>query len=140
MTISNSVAVRNAKLDAEETTIGTAPYLRVYSGTVPAGGVGASLGAAVLIAEGILPSDWMANAASGIKAKSGTWAVTGAVGAGASPGSAGTFFRIYASDGTTPHKQGTFGASGTDMTVDNNAIATGQVVNVNTFTETAGNA
>ena len=136
MTISYSTAVKNAKLDAVESTAGTAAILRVYNGTAPAT-AGTALSGNTLLAEGTLPSDWMAAASGGTKAKSGTWTLTGQSGAGA--GTAGTFFRLYDSGATTCHMQGTFGASGTDMTVDNNSIANAQSITVSTFTLTAGN-
>jgi len=136
MTISYSTAIKNARLDTVESTAGAAAILRIYNGTAPAN-AGAALSGNTLLAEGTLPSDWMAAASGGTKAKNGTWTITGQ--SGASTGTAGTFFRIYASDGTTSHIQGTFGASGTDMTVDNNNIANAQVITVNTFTLTGGN-
>ena len=140
MTISYSATVKKAKLDQIETTITTAPIQRVYDGTQPTD-ADTALDDNTLLAEGTLPSDWMAAAGNSgntaTKAKNGTWTITGQ--SGASTGTAGTFFRIYASDGTTCHVQGTFGASGTDMTVDNNSIANGQSINVSTFTLTGGN-
>lgn len=139
MTLRYSDAVRNAQLDALETAVGTAPILRIYSGSVPASAQ-ASLGAATLLAEGTLPSDWMAAASSASKAKSGTWTLTGQSGAGT--GTAGTFWRLYASDGTTSHLQGSVTASGGggDLTLDNNSIANGQTVTVSSFTLAAGNS
>jgi len=139
MSVQLSTGIRNAQLDAIESTVGTAPILRLYSGSVPAN-VAASIGAATLLAEGTLPSDWMAAASSGAKAKSGTWTLTGQSGAGS--GTASTFFRLWASDGTTDHIQGTVSGSGGggDMTLDNNSIANAQTVTVSTFTLTAGGA
>lgn len=133
-----SDTIRNAQLDAIETTISTAPILRLYSGSVPAS-EGASLGAAVLLAEGTLPSDWLAAASSGAKAKSGTWTLTGQ--SGASTGTDATFGRIYASDGTTPHVQFTVGetADTPEMTLDNKNIADAQSVTVSSFSFTAAN-
>ena len=138
MTISYSDTVKDAKNDAVEVTIGTSPKLRIYSGSVPAN-ASASLGAAVLLAEGSLPSDWMSNSSGGVKSKTGTWTLTGQSGAGA--GTAGTFYRVYDSAGTTSHEQGTFTASGGggDMTIDNNSIANAQSITVATYTKTAGN-
>lgn len=136
MTIYQSDAVRNAKLDAVETVIGTGPQLRIYNGTAPAN-ESASLAGNTLLAQGTLPSDWMGAAAGGVKAKAGTWTLTGQSGAGA--GTAGTFYRIYDSTGTTCHEQGSFGASGSgaDMTADNNSIANGQTLTVSTYQKTA---
>lgn len=142
MTISKSATLKKAQLDQAETTIGTAPVLRIYSGTAPAT-ADAALSGNTLLAEGALPTDWMAAASNtgnvATKAKAGAWALTGQ--SGASTGTAGTFFRIYASDGTTCHMQGTVtaAAGGGDMTLDNNSIANAQAVTVNSFTLTAGN-
>ena len=71
MALQYSVTVRNAQLDAVETTVGTAPLLRIYSGSAPANCAAAASG--TLLAEATLPSDWMAAASSGSKALSGTW-------------------------------------------------------------------
>jgi hypothetical protein len=133
-----SDAVRNARGDAYETAIGTAPILRIYSGSVPAN-EGASLGAAVLLAEGTLPSDWLTAGSAGVKSRNGSWTLTGQTGAGS--GTDAEFYRIYASDGTTPHEQGSVSATGGggDMTLNNNSIADGQTVTVNTFTLTEPN-
>lgn len=138
MSLKYATSIRNAQLDAIETDVGTAPILRIYDGSVPANAA-ASLGSSTLLAQGTLPSDWAAAASSGSKAKSGTWTVTGQSGAGT--GTTGTFFRVYASDGTTPKIQGTFSVTGGggDMTADNANIANAQVVTVNTFSITAGN-
>lgn len=133
-----SDAIRNAELDAIESTIGTAPILRIYGGSVPASEA-ASLGAATLLAEGTLPSDWLAAASSGSKAKSGTWTLTGQSGAGA--GTDATFGRIYNSDGTTSSVQCTVGetADSPEMTLDNKNIANAQTVTVSSFSFTAAN-
>ncbi len=84
-----------------------------------------------------LPSDWMAAASGGTKAKSGTWEDTSADATGTA-----AHFRLYASDGTTCHAQGTVTATGGggDMTVDNVSFASGQSFTVTGFTLTAGNA
>ncbi len=138
MTISYSNAVKNAKLDAIETVISTSPELRIYDNSVPAN-ASASLGSAVLLASGTLPSDWLAAASSGAKAKAGTWTLTGQAGAGT--GTVGTFFRIYDAAGPTSQIQGTFGVTGggADLTADNASIANLQVVTVSTFVITSGN-
>lgn len=138
MTHQYSVAVRNAQLDQLETTIGAAPLLQIFTGAAPANCAAADSG--TKIAEGALPSDWLAAASSGAKAKAGTWTVTGVAGAGA--GSNAGHFRIKDSGGTNTGIQGTITATGGggDMTLDNISIANAQVVTVNTFTLTRGNA
>ena len=128
MTYQYSVAVRNAKLDAVETTIGTAAVLKIFSGAEPANCAAAD--PTGLLATLTLPSDWMNAASSGAKTKLGTWSV-----AASGTGTAASW-RLYASDGTTCGLQGNM----TDLVLDNNSIAAAQVVTVNTFTITAGNA
>ena len=138
MTVQNSTAVRNARLDAEETAIGTAPVIKFFEGAQPANCAAADAGSAV--ATGTLPSDWMAAASGGSKAKAGTWQLAGA--AYASTGKNVGHYRIYASDGTTCHEQGsvTVTGGGGDMTVDNVSVAHNQVVTVSGYTKTAANA
>lgn len=134
MALQYSVTVRNAQLDAVETTVGTAPLLRIYSGSAPANCAAAASG--TLLAEATLPSDWMAAANSGSKALSGTWQDASAN----ATGTAG-HWRLYDSGGTTCHAQGTVTATGGggDMTLDNTSIASGQSVTITSFTITAGN-
>lgn len=135
MALQYSVAVRNAKLDAVESTIGTSAVLKIRTGAPPATVATADSG--TVLATLTLPSDWMAAASAGSKAKSGTWEDTSADAAGTA-----AHFRIYASDGTTAHMQGTVTATGGggDMTVDNTSFASGQSFSVTGFTLTAGNA
>ena len=130
-----STTARNAALDAIETAIGTAAVLKIRSGSVPAS-VGTA-DAGTVLATMTLPSDWLAAASSGSKAKSGTWEDTSADAAGTA-----AHFRIYASDGTTAHIQGTVTATGGggDMTLDNTSIASGQTVTITSFTLSAGGA
>jgi hypothetical protein len=135
MALQYSVAVRNAQLDAIESTIGTTAVLKIFTGSPPANVATADSG--TLLVTATLPSDWMAAASSGSKAKSGTWEDTSADGTG----DAG-HWRLYASDGTTCHAQGTVTvtAGGGDMTLDNISITTGQNVTITSFTISAGNA
>lgn len=133
MAIQYSVGVRNAQLDAIETVISTAPILRIYSGSAPATTGDAATGD--LLVEMTLPSDWLAAASSGSKAKSGTWQDTSAN----DTGTAG-YFRIYDSGDTTCHMQGTCGIGTGDLQLDNTSIAATQSVTISTFAITAGNA
>ena len=71
MALQFSVAVRNARLDAIETAIGTAAVLKIRSGAPPANVATADSG--TVLATLSLPSDWMAAASGGTKAKAGTW-------------------------------------------------------------------
>lgn len=135
MALKYSTAVRNAQLDAIESTISTSAVLKIRTGSVPADVATADSG--TVLATLSLPSDWMAAASSGSKAKSGTWQDTSAD----NTGTAG-HWRIYASDGTTAHMQGTVTATGGggDMTVDNTSIASGQQITITSFSITAGNS
>lgn len=135
MALQFSAAVRNAELDAIETTIGTSAVLKIRTGAAPANVAAADSGTVLVTAN--LPSDWLAAAAAGAKAKSGTWQDASADATGTA-----AHFRIYASDGTTAHVQGTVTATGGggDMTLDNVSIAAAQAVTITGFTLTAGNA
>jgi hypothetical protein len=129
MTVRNAAAVKNAMLDAYETNIGTAPLLKIYTGSPHA-----SLGTApsgTLLCTITLPSDWMSAASASSKAKTGTWSNTAAA-----AGTAGCY--TLETSGGTIIEDGTVTATGGggDMTVDNTSIAIGQTVTVNTFTKT----
>lgn len=135
MALQLSVAVRNAQLDTIETTIGTSAVLKIRSGAAPANCAAADTG--TVLATLTLPSDWAAAASAGSKAKSGTWQDTSADASGTA-----AHFRLYASDGTTCHMQGTVTANGGggDLQLDNVSITAGQQVTINTFTVTRANA
>lgn len=135
MGLQYSTTVRNARLDAVESTIGTSPILRIYSGSKPAALSDAATG--TLLAEMTLPSDWMAAAASGSKAKNGTWQDP-AANAGGTAG----WFGVWESTGTTRHIQGEVtdtGGAG-PLKLSTTAITSGEPVTIVTFTLTAGNA
>lgn len=135
MTIQLSDAVRNARLDAIETTIGTSAVLKIRTGAQPANIAAADSG--TVLATLTLPSDYLAAAASGAKAKSGTWSDSSADATGTA-----AHFVIYASDGTTRHLQGSVTATGGggDMTVDSTSFTAAQAFTVTGFTLTDGNA
>ena len=126
MALQYSDTVRNAKLDAVESTIGVDPVLVMFSGGPPADCATANSG--TVIATLSLPTDWMAAASGGSKAKSGTWEDTSA-------DASGTIghFRIFSSGGTC-HAQGTCANSGADMNFDNNVVNAGQAITVTSFT------
>ena len=139
MAIQLAVLTRDARLNAIETEIGTDPILRIRTGAPPADVATADSG--TVLSEMTLPTDWMAAASSGSKAKAGTWQDTSANAAG----TAG-HFRIYTSGGTAK-LQGTCTASGGggDMTITVNGVSTAAItlgadVTVATFTLTDGNA
>lgn len=135
MALQFSTTVRNARLDAIESTIGVSAVLKIRTGAAPADCAQADSG--TVLATLNLPSDWMAAASGGTKAKSGTWQDASADAAGTA-----AHFRLYASDGTTVHAQGTVTATGGggDLTVDNVVFAAGQSFTITSFTITEGNA
>jgi hypothetical protein len=130
-----SVAVRNARLDAIETTIGTSAVLKIWTGAPPANCAAANSGTE--LSSITCPSDWLAAASGGSKAISGSW-----VDAAANAAGTAGHFRIYDSGGATCHHQGTVTATsgGGDMEVNNVVFAIGQTVTVTAFTLTDGNA
>lgn len=135
MAVQLSIAVRNARLDAIETNIGTSAVLKIRSGAQPATCATADSG--TVLATLSLPVDWMAAASSGSKALSGTWQDLSAD----ATGTAG-HFRIYDSGGTVCGIQGSITATGGggDMTLDNTSIASGQQVTITSFTLTDANS
>ena len=133
MTLQLSASVRNARLDAVETVIGTAPLLCLYTGTMPASTVTTYTGS--VVAEFALPSDWLVTAATGTKVKAGTWS-----GTSSASGIVG-YFRIKDTGGIV-HLQGvcTVTGGGGDMTLDSLSVTSGQPVTVATFTLNESNA
>lgn len=129
-----SVAARNASLDAIETAIGVSPTLELRSGAAPADCGTADSG--TLLASMTLPADFMAAAASGSKALSGSWQ-------DASADAAGTVGHFRIKQGGVCHIQGsvTSTAVGTgDLLLDNPVLAIGQQVTITGFTLNAGGA
>jgi hypothetical protein len=135
MTMKMSALVRNAMLDAIETLIGASAVLKLRTGAPPTNIADADSG--TVVATMNLPSDWMAAANAGAKAKAGTWQDTSADNAGTVG-----HFRVYSTDGTTQHIQGTvtITGGGGDMTLDNDVVTAGQQITITGFTLTAGNA
>lgn len=135
MAVQLSVAVRNARLNAIETTIGTGAIKRIFTGSMPASCATADSG--TMLAQATLPSNWMADAAAGAKEIAGVWADTSADAAG----TAG-YWRIYDSGVAECGMQGTCSGSGGggDLVLTNTNIAVGQSITISTFTLTDGNA
>jgi hypothetical protein len=134
MAIQFSVAVRNARLDSIETQVGASAILEIRTGAAPANCAAADAG--TLLASMTLPADWMAAAASGSKAKSGTWSDLSANASGTAE-----HFRVKDSGGTVCHIQGTVSLSGGggDLQLVNTNLAAGQEVSISAFTITDGN-
>lgn len=127
MPLQFSPGVRNARLDAIETTTGTAPKLRIYTGTPPSDCTQAATG--TLLATLVLPSDWMAAASAGSKAiLNQPWS-----GNAGTNGTAG-YFRIWDSALVTCHIQGTV----YQLLQINTSASSAQWSDQLTFTSTAG--
>lgn len=135
MALQHSTDVRNAMLDAIEATIGTSAVLKIRTGSAPATCATADSG--TVLATLSLPSDWMAAASGGTKAKSGTWQDLTADNSGTA-----AHYRIYESTGTTCKEQGTVTVTGGggDMTLDSVSFTAGQSFTINTYTLTAPGA
>ena len=127
-----STAVNNAKLDSIETTIGVSPRLRIFSGSIPANCAAADSG--TLLAELVLPSDWMAAAATNSKALLGSWTGTASGGSAATP----THYRIWNNGATACGMQGSAGIGAGELQV-NGTITSGQTVSVTAFTINSAN-
>lgn len=127
-----SETVRNAQANILESTIGTSPILRVYTGSPPSGPEVAATG--TLLTEMTLPSDWLTAASGGVKSLSGTWQDASADASG-TPG----YYRIYESTGTTCHVQGPAGVGSGELQFGDDVTA-GQTVTVTVFSITRGNA
>lgn len=129
-----SDAVRNARADAIESTTGASPICRLRVGAKPVNCAAASTG--VIVATMVLPANWMADAAAGVKALLGLWQDLAAD----NPGLIGHFEIFNAAD-TVCHLRGTVTATGGGgvMTVDNPDVLAGQQITVTAFTLTEGN-
>lgn len=136
MAIQLSTALRNARLDQIETTIGASAIVKLRSGAAPVSCAAADSG--TVLASFSLAADWAGAASAGTKSFTGTPIQDSSADG---TGVAG-HFRVYASDGTTCHLQGsvTSTGGGGDMEIDNTAINAGQVVQITSWTLTEGNA
>lgn len=126
MTKQYSTTLRDAWLDTYESEIGTAPKLRICTGSMPATCATAQSGTQLI--EMALPSDWMGAPSSGTSALAGSW--TGTVSA---DGTAG-YYRILDSGATTCHEQGTV----TRAFALTTSASTSSASNVLTFASTSG--
>jgi hypothetical protein len=135
MAIKFSTIVKNARLNAIESAIPGPPVLRIRDGSLPNAITVADTGTALVSIT--LPADWMSAAVGGvIDYANGPWQDLQADAAGGA-----VYYRIYASDGTTPHIQGTVGASGSgaDMELTTTSISLNQLVSITQFRLTEGN-
>jgi hypothetical protein len=134
MAVQLATLTRDARLNAIETEVGTAPILKLRTGAQPADCGTADSG--TVLCSMTLPSDWLNAASSGQITKNGTWS-------GTASGGGGTIahFRIYVGPaGTVCKMQGSVGLGSGDLQLDNNVVADGQTVTITAFTLTDGNA
>jgi hypothetical protein len=131
-TFQESVAARNARLNALNTELGTGAILKFFSGALPANCAASDPSGPLCTIT--LTGSAFASASGGAMAMTGTWAGTG------SANGTAACFRLYDSGGSTCHQQGDVSTSGAAMNLTNTSIASGQSVSVTTYTITAGNA
>ena len=123
------ITLANALLESWESNIGTAPILRIYTGEAPANCAAAASGTKLV--DMTLPSDFMAAASGGSKAKSGTWSDPSADATGTA-----AHYRIYDSGDTTCMEQGTVTVTGGggDLTLSTVSVTAGLPVSITGFT------
>lgn len=129
MTIDLKNTTANDLLDRYDTLFPASSILEIRTGAPP-GAENAASG--TLLASITLPATPWAAAASGSKAKQGTWQDASADATGTA-----AHYRLK-NAGDTHREEGTATATGGggDMTLDNTSIAAAQQVTVNTFTRT----
>ena len=125
--ISNAAA--SAAADAV-TALVNGGTLRIYSGTKPAG-VDTALSGNTLLAQLAFGSPAFGAASNGV-------ATANAITADSSADNTGTatFFRAFASNGTTAVFDGEVGTSGSDLNLNSTSIQAGAEVSVTSFTYT----
>lgn len=135
MAIQLSTNVRNARLDAIETTTGGTAVLKLFhtEGSPPANCAAADAG--TVVATLTLPADYFNAASGGSMTLNGTWQDTSADAAGTVD-----FFRMYENTETTCHVQGSAGTSSEDLVLDNNVVEAGQQITITAFTFTDANS
>lgn len=130
MALGYVAALRNAKLNAITTAVGSNALLRIYSGTRPATG-----GAETTVLAELTCNATFAPAASG-----GVLTLNSITGdASANATGTATWFRILTS-GAVPQIDGSVGTSGSDLNLTTTSIVATQPVNVTSFVITEGNA
>lgn len=124
--------LRNARANQIETVAGAAPHLNFYTGSAPAQESDAATGTKVV--DMTLPSDWLGDAAAGVKSKAGTWTDTAADASGTIG-----YARLYKADNTTCVAQFTVGTSGAEINLLSLTVVAGQPVTIDSFNFTEGN-
>lgn len=126
MAFQYGTTLRNNQVSQIQTTIGATGNLKIFSGAEPANCAAAD--PTGLLATIVLPATFLTSS-GGITTIAGTWSVA-ATGTGTAQ-----CFRMY--DGSSVcHVQGN---TTTDLVLNNQSIASGQTVQVTSFSVTAGN-
>ena len=127
MAFTITTARKNAMLDTMTAAAGATSTVKIYSGSIPAD-ANAVLGGATLLVS--LPcSATVAPAASG-----GTWTAYALTTTNATAAGTASFYRFFASDGTTVLAQGAISTTGSDMNLVTTTIALSQPVQVTSWT------
>lgn len=127
-----STALRDALNDLIETTGGTTPKLKGYSGSKPTNISDAATG--TLLFNITLPSDWMAASSGGVKSMSGTWSDSSADASGTLG-----YWQLETSGGTVVAR-GTVGVGSGELQLASLSIVATQPVNITSFSWTAPGA
>ena len=126
MALGFSTNLRNARADAITTFAGSSAVIRFYSGTRPSTGTTTPTALVSLTGTGVFAS----------AAVSGVITLTGFTPAPASNADTATWFRISKADGTFVMD----GSVGSDVTMTDPILSSGEVVGFSTMTITEGNA
>lgn len=132
MAIAYAVPLRNSMLDEITSLAGASCLINIYNGTRPATGGTAT----TLLAQLTGNATFAPSASGGVLTLN---AITSDPGDEVVEGTA-TWFRIYASNGTTHVLDGSVGTSGSDLNLTTTSIAAGQPVSITSFVITEGNA
>ena len=124
-----SPTLRNAKLDANSTIIGSAGLLKIFAGTKPATG-GAD---GTLLATFTLGSPFAPASAAGVQSPTLPSATTGSA-----TGTAG-WARVTKSDGTTYCMDLTVSTTGAQINLSTISITSGGAVSISSWSITDGN-
>ncbi len=125
-----SAALKNAQQNAITTALGASALLEIFSGAQPAN-PDTAITSQVLLATLTCNATFAPAAAGGVLTLNSITNGTGS--AGASTGTAATWFRLTTSGGTA-HIDGSVGTTGCDLNLNNTSIATGQTVSVTSAT------
>lgn len=128
-----STSLRNARLDAITTAVGSNGILRIYSGTRPASVSAAITG--TLLAELTCSATFAPAASGGVLTVNAVTQDSSADATGTA-----THFRQWRSDGTTAVLDGDVGTSGSDLNLNTTSIVAGGPVQITSYELTEGGA